>query len=375
LNSSELLLAIDVAAILTAALLGARFVAWRRRSLNAQLIALMCANTVCYVVLARYDYGYWIAPPYQFHLSGNWVALFTFVQNLTPGLFMVLCFRMFADESRFPSWLLALFFAQLVLEGPAHWLLPSAGSLNVVALRIAPAALETLFIGAALYWTVANWPSDLVEGRRRARALVVILIALNMIGSSLLLRVVIPQDTIANYYAHVFLIASSLPVTLYLLVFATDADLEVPLEPERPPSKSPLAKDVSPEGHLALARLSSLLDAEHIYRRADLTLNDLAERVGIPEYRLRKLINEELGYRNFNAFLHAYRIREACQQLRDPEMRRTPILTIALSTGYQSINTFNRAFRDVMDMTPSAYRAMEEPPPPSAPRKIAPQTA
>ena len=103
-----------------------------------------------------------------------------------------------------------------------------------------------------------------------------------------------------------------------------------------------------------------MLEEGRIYRRAGLSLADLATRVGLPEYRMRALIHEELGYANFNAFLHAYRIREAAAQLRDPALRRMPILTIALSVGYQSINTFNRGFRDVMGMTPSAFRAGDE---------------
>jgi AraC-like DNA-binding protein len=102
-----------------------------------------------------------------------------------------------------------------------------------------------------------------------------------------------------------------------------------------------------------------LIEEKHAYREPGLTLAGLAARVGVPEYRLRKLIHEELGHRNFNAFLHAYRVREACAQLSDPTMRRIPVLTIALSVGYQSVNTFNRGFREVMGVTPSAYRAGE----------------
>jgi len=97
--------------------------------------------------------------------------------------------------------------------------------------------------------------------------------------------------------------------------------------------------------------------------------------VGAPEYRLRKIIHEQLGYQNFNAFLHEYRIRDACQQLRDPKMQRIPILTIALSIGYQSINTFNRGFREILGMTPSAYRSLTEPPIPPGPKRISPKTS
>ena len=42
--------------------------------------------------------------------------------------------------------------------------------------------------------------------------------------------------------------------------------------------------------------------------------------------------------------------------LADPK-NTLPILTIALTVGYNSINPFNRAFRDSKGMTPSAYRA------------------
>lgn len=80
----------------------------------------------------------------------------------------------------------------------------------------------------------------------------------------------------------------------------------------------------------------------------------------MPEYRLRKLIHEKLGYRNFNALLHEYRIAEACRELSDPAKNSLPILTIALTVGYNSINPFNRAFRDAKAMTPSAYRAQSQ---------------
>jgi AraC-like DNA-binding protein len=132
---------------------------------------------------------------------------------------------------------------------------------------------------------------------------------------------------------------------------------------------------VAPEIAGVLARLSALMETERVYRRPNLSIKELADLAQVPEYRLRKIIHEQLGYPNFNVFLHNYRIREACRQLRDPALRRIPILTIALSTGYQSINTFNRGFREVLDMTPSAYRAMDEAEIPPIPSKISPESA
>ena len=283
---------------------------------------------------------------------------------------MVLCFNLFADGTRFPRWLLALFIIEMVLEVIAYRGLPQSGASIPLSLRAIPSALQTLFVAVALYWTMANWSADLVEGRRRARVIATIVIGFNIVGSSLLLRVLIAQNSIANYETHLALNAAGLAVILFLLIFSTDHDLSVPLEAAK--ARRIAVPPASAETSDALARLNHLLDVEHVYRRPSLTLKALADLVGLPEYRMRKLINEQLGYQNFNAFLHDYRIREACRQLSDPQMRRIPILTIALSTGYQSINTFNRGFRDIMGMTPSAYRAVE---PAESAGKTSPQSA
>ncbi|HSS14267.1 MAG TPA: helix-turn-helix transcriptional regulator [Rhizomicrobium sp.] len=361
-----LFLALDIVTIGCNVLFGARVLARHPRNISAQIAALIAFNTICHIVLSRQEYGYWIAAPYQFHV-GDWAPVLNFARNLTPGLFMVLCFTLFADRQRFPRWLIALFAFEAFLEGPGRWFLPLNGVPGDLELRILPAILQTIFAGFSLYWSLANWSGDLVETRLRARIVLASVIALNIIGSSLLR--VLAQDSIANYYGHVALTAVNLAILIFLLVFLSDDSLAVPLETKRAPVH-PLAS--TPESDPALAKLRELLEREYIYRRPSLTLRDLADAMQLPEYRLRKLIHERLGYQNFNAFLHDYRIRDACRQLRDPAMKRVPILTIALSTGYQSVNTFNRGFREVMGMTPSAYRSLDRTP--ELPGKISPQS-
>jgi AraC-like DNA-binding protein len=94
----------------------------------------------------------------------------------------------------------------------------------------------------------------------------------------------------------------------------------------------------------------------HAYRREDLTVASLAALLGVPEYRLRKHINQRLGHRNFNAFVNGYRLDEARRALADPAQRELPVLSIALGSGFQSIGPFNRAFKAVTGLTPSEYR-------------------
>lgn len=366
-----LFLALDIVTIVCNALFAARVLARHPRNISAQIAALIAFNTICHIVLSRQEYGYWIAAPYQFHV-GAWAPVLNFARNLTPGLFMILCFTLFADRQRFPRWLIALFAIEALLEGPGRWFLPLNGVPGDLELRVIPAFLQTIFAGFSLYWSLANWSGDLVETRLRARIVLTCVIALNMIGSSLLLRV-LAQDSIANYYGHVALTAVNLAILVFLLVFLSDESLAVPLEKKQAPIR-PLPSAPLPGSDPELARLVELLERDHIHRRPSLTLKVLADAMQLPEYRLRKLIHERLGYQNFNAFLHDYRIRDACRQLRDPAMKRVPILTIALSTGYQSVNTFNRGFREVMGMAPSAYRSMGGAEARELPGKISPQS-
>jgi AraC-like DNA-binding protein len=373
-TSAALLFAIDIANIVCCVLLGARVLAMRARSANTQLLALILFNTVCHFLLSRYEYRYWIPVAYQFDLSRA-ESILDFFRNLTPGLFMFLCFRMFADAPRFPRWLLALFLFETCLEAVIFGkaLGPQA---SPIITHIVPGVLQGLFAASAIYFTFAGWGVDLMESRRHARAIVAAVIGLNIIASTLLLRVLIPFNSAANYHTYVALMISNLLIGMFILIFSGDGDVEAPLGvaagvAERGPVPEPLP---SPEVATVLIQLARVMETERVYQQPSLSVKELADLVGAPEYRLRKIIHEQLGYQNFNAFLHDYRIRDACQQLRDPKMQRIPILTIALSIGYQSINTFNRGFRDILGMTPSAYRSLTEPPIPSGPKKISPKT-
>jgi AraC-like DNA-binding protein len=106
----------------------------------------------------------------------------------------------------------------------------------------------------------------------------------------------------------------------------------------------------------ALNRLKHLMATERTYRQEGLTIGLLAVRLGMPEYRLRSLINEGLGHRNFNAFLNRYRLDEAKAALADPDQADVPVLTIALDAGFQSLAPFNRAFKADTGLTPTEFR-------------------
>ena len=94
---------------------------------------------------------------------------------------------------------------------------------------------------------------------------------------------------------------------------------------------------------------------ERLYADHDLRVAGLAQLLGVPEYQLRKRINQKLGYRNFNQFVNRYRIAEAGERLL--ENTQTPVLTIALDVGFRSISSFNTAFQAQYGVSPTRYRA------------------
>lgn len=99
-----------------------------------------------------------------------------------------------------------------------------------------------------------------------------------------------------------------------------------------------------------------LVDQDKLYEQAGLTIAALAEQAGVPEHRLRRLINKHLGYRNFADFLNHYRITAAKERLSSIEDRNLPVLTIAMDLGYGSLGPFNRAFKERTGLTPTAFR-------------------
>jgi AraC-like DNA-binding protein len=107
---------------------------------------------------------------------------------------------------------------------------------------------------------------------------------------------------------------------------------------------------------ILLEQLRKLMVEGKAYRDDGLSITSLSQTLGVQEYRLRRLINGQLGHRNFSAFVNGYRLAEAEAALADPGQAEVPILTIALDAGFGSIGPFNRAFKAHTGLTPTEYR-------------------
>ena len=92
------------------------------------------------------------------------------------------------------------------------------------------------------------------------------------------------------------------------------------------------------------------------FKDPSLTIVTLASKIGVTQHRLRSLINQNLGYKNFSEFVNAYRIEDVKSALTDRKRADIPILTIALDSGFKSLSSFNRAFKNSESITPTEYR-------------------
>ncbi|MEM7283894.1 MAG: helix-turn-helix transcriptional regulator [Pseudomonadota bacterium] len=102
--------------------------------------------------------------------------------------------------------------------------------------------------------------------------------------------------------------------------------------------------------------LKELMEHDEAFREAGLTIKSLASQLGVNQHRLRALINQELGYANFSAYLNTFRVEAVKRGFEDPSKFHLPILTIAMDCGYKSLSIFNSAFKSYEGVTPSAYR-------------------
>ncbi|MCC3859661.1 helix-turn-helix domain-containing protein [Pseudemcibacter aquimaris] len=123
-------------------------------------------------------------------------------------------------------------------------------------------------------------------------------------------------------------------------------------------NKNPNINDI-PNKYKAHYNALNKFMSEGGYRQENLSIKNLSYTLSIPEHQLRYLINSCLGYRNFSTYLNEYRIKEACERLKDENEASTQILTIAMDLGYGSVGSFNRAFRNETGKSPREFKAKE----------------
>ena len=215
-------------------------------------------------------------------------------------------------------------------------------------------ALHTIQLG------FQGYSDDLIEKRRQFRVLFVLCMGAIVVAVLGLGTVVSLQENfgfslirgLENFPVQIFnfyLFAASFILNLRAFKLGDDALSLIPED-----AVEPIQSNENSVANLGLSEtvvddLERLMKEERLYSQPGLTISILADRLEIQEYKLRRLINQSMRYRNFNQYLNNYRIEDASFRLLNTS---SPISSIAIDVGYSSLSVFNKAFKDRYDMTP-----------------------
>lgn len=346
-------LALRAATVALLLMLAASLLRDFRHSVAGRLTIALALGTIAHAVTSEIGstapVSLWHAPLIALS-TGDAVVLWLFTRALL-------------DDSFVPRWWHALIWAAVSAYSfvSCLWIAPAVhGRPAIIVVNL----LALCFILLAIAQTMTSWSADLVERRRNLRVLIVSA-ALLYGGVNVLLQISIwggDNAAIANV-ANAAVLAGIVAAICYAMMQVNAADLfPAPVEAAANlPAPAAVAGDSSADQKLVDALMRLMAD-ERIYRHDNISIGTLATKLGIPEYRLRRLINQRLGYRNFNVFLNNHRIEEAKAALADPLQAEVPVITIAMDAGFQSLGPFNRAFKALTGVTPTEYRRLKADP-------------
>ena len=98
-----------------------------------------------------------------------------------------------------------------------------------------------------------------------------------------------------------------------------------------------------------------IMQSEQPYLNASFTLEKLSKKVALPVYLTSHIINKGFDT-NFPDFINSYRIRTAASKLISPEYHHIKISEIAYESGFNTLSSFNTAFKKLKGMTPSQFK-------------------
>jgi len=337
-----------------------------------------------------------LEPSIKPFLTPTWSHIAWDIMTMIPALFWLLCQLAFTDRPKFISiWsIVAIYsFTAPAFTRPFGSSNELEGLLHLFGWQL-PRYMEYIIILHGMWTIIASWSIDLIENRRKLRGIVLGIVGFTAIcvtftvntglGSELSLPAVICFAVLicahyllkggnTNFFTPILInrpsnITPSLQNTHSTDFTTQETITQKATEPGFSSVKFKVSAQcdsmMSNENSVSLMQSNKHKDLDIIklqdlmkkgfYRTEHLTLKKLSVELGLPEYKTRALINNILGYRNFNDYVNHLRIAEAGHRLRTEI--DTPILNISLDAGYRTLSSFNRAFKDILKQTPTAYR-------------------
>ena len=95
------------------------------------------------------------------------------------------------------------------------------------------------------------------------------------------------------------------------------------------------------------------IDNNYMY---DITLDELADVAGYSKYHFSRIF-KQYNSMSYIQYINARRTKAAEQLLFEPDI---PITEVAMRSGFKSLTTFNRIFKDIKHCTPTDFKKLLE---------------
>ncbi|MFC3095891.1 AraC family transcriptional regulator [Alteromonas sediminis] len=105
-----------------------------------------------------------------------------------------------------------------------------------------------------------------------------------------------------------------------------------------------------------LTAIESMMQDKKLFLQSELKLIDIALAIDQPEYKIRKVINEQMSFDNVNQYINHLRIKHAKDLLLSEQSQHWSILVVSMESGFSSLATFNRVFKQQVGCTPKQFK-------------------
>ena len=101
-------------------------------------------------------------------------------------------------------------------------------------------------------------------------------------------------------------------------------------------------------------KVKNYLEEKRPYLYGTVSLGELSQKIYANRTHVSKAVNKYAGM-NYSAFINSYRVKHAAELIsKDPRMKMEEVAKLS---GFNTLPSFNAAFKSVMNERPSEYQA------------------
>lgn len=182
-----------------------------------------------------------------------------------------------------------------------------------------------------------------------------LLFCMTVLGAFWTLTVLSPYIMNAWYDEHYYPIELSLVLFIYWIAFTGYHRTKLIYRRDPKTMPQPLTAIQAAQN---LTLLKQSMEGDLLYLDPELNLTKVAEHTGISTKTISAILNQH-SQQSFNDFINDYRVQAVKKKLMDPASQHLTISGIALDCGFNSQATFQRAFKNVLGMSPREYMALQ----------------